>query len=153
VEIIALVLSGLALAVSLLAVWHAKRSADAAVAAERHERRPRLDVELVGHSSSLPVWRITNRGPVDLDSLVVTPPLAEVDGVRITHGLHTEAGNVARLDLGPLAISASATVRLLIAEEGQGKTLTLPMIAGAGKDRWPVPAVVALPSDPSMYIL
>jgi hypothetical protein len=153
IALVAAAAAVLALIATAYAAWHAKRSADAAVNAERHERRPRLELEPhPDTAASMAAFIITNRGPVDLDALVITTPLARAGGEQIVGCISTPTGGVQSLDLGRLPVSASVEVRFTVRPAGEGATITVPIVATAGRDRWPVPHDVELPRVPRVYV-
>lgn len=154
VAVVSAVIAGLAYATSKNAAADAKRSADAAERsagaalitaeadrAENHrQRQPRLAVtvdELAAHDGTEVIYRVTNEGPVDLDSVVVRRPvLGEVEG-RIVHQVARTGGDYGdAADLGPIPLGTYERFTLSL---GVNKTLPefkVKVVCAVGDEDW-----------------
>lgn len=132
----------------------AKRSADAAEhsagaamitaeadrSADHRLRQPRLLVtvdQLAAHDGNAAIYRVTNEGPADLDSVFVHEPiLGEVEG-RTRHPVARTGSDYAQTaELGPIALGTYGRFTLSL---GSGSTLPqfrVKIVSRVGTEKW-----------------
>jgi hypothetical protein len=141
VGVAALVLSLVAIGVSIASVVYTKRQADAATKAEWRANKPVWAVEIeqqVDERADAAIYRVRNDGPQDLDSVSVHPPKTD-DGVRYPvapvgrewpEDLATEAA------LGSLAMGQTGRFVLSIGVRVETPEFRVRLVATRGKDTW-----------------
>lgn len=180
VTIIATVVAAISAVVASLALWQAKRSADAANEslaeakrsadaaeesasaaaitaeadrAENHRKRtPRLAVTvdaLAEHDGTDVIYRVTNEGPADLDSVVVyRPVLGEVEG-RINHPV-ARIGAVYgdEAEIGPIAMGTYGRFTLSLGVRADLPEFRVKIVSKVGKEEWPSVVLLDQPRKP-----
>lgn len=144
-DVVAVVISVLALFVASAAVWYARRAAretrrqaDAAQEQLRRDYAPNLSVTLMDGPGDGPDARyeIRNDGPKDLDSVLVSRPEV-ANQVRYPVALlGTEYGDQA--ELGPLPIGEARDFLLCVgpASSTRPKDFRVRITCRAGSDKW-----------------
>ena len=139
-----LLVSVLALAVSIAAFVYARRATTAteaqarvAQSADRRAREPRLEAQLKGYArqDDSRAWiEITNHGPIDLDDLIVHRPETE-DGVRYpVAAMGGDVGDDA--DVGPIRRLEKRQFALFVGPRGQRPRFVVRATSVAGDDTW-----------------
>jgi hypothetical protein len=141
VEAIALVLSSVAVAVSVASALYTRRQAHAAAGAERRALTPILTVTLeekVDSTANTAIYRIRNDGPQDLDELSVHPPRTE-DGIRYPVapvGNEWPEDPETKALFGPLPMGQSARFYLAVGVREEVPEFRIRVEAQRGSDTW-----------------
>jgi hypothetical protein len=140
-----------AVAAALISYWakgEATRSANAAEAADRRERTPKLVISLTSPApfgSDKAIYTVRNDGPQDLDSVVIHRPVARdniVYSVTPT-GIGRGFGDVA--DLGPMPLAERVKFTMACGPADELPEFLVRVEARAGRDEWTVNQLLADP--------
>lgn len=150
-------LSILALVVAVVSAFFAfradrnsKRSADAAVSADRRVRTPQLAILLSNPvpepHDELVIYRIRNDGPQDLDSVAVPWP---VTTDRITYPLAATGRNAGFAEnpvpLGPLALTEETKATFACGAAAELPEFRVRIDCTAGADAWTITRLLPNP--------
>lgn len=153
-ETAALLASGLAVVVSLIAAAYTRRATIAAERAERANRAPKLVIRLHHGDTFTPTYAIAHHGPEDLDEVVIRCPTRKIGGRPAVGSVLKWDGDIQRgeLSLGRLRVGEDGLFRLRVEAVGEGQEVTIPGFARKGKDKWPIAFTVRLPADPLVSV-
>ncbi|WP_155859341.1 hypothetical protein [Cellulomonas sp. KRMCY2] len=115
-------------------------TAEADRAEDQRQRHPRLAVaveRLVPHDGPDAIYRVTNEGPTDLDSVVVYEPiLGEVEG-RIRHPVARTGLDYGRTaEVGPIPMGAYGRFTLSLGAGAGLPQFRVKIVSRAGQEEW-----------------
>jgi NAD-specific glutamate dehydrogenase len=178
--IIATTVAVVSAVVAVLALRHAKRSADAAEesvteakrsadaaeksagaaaitaeadrAEDHRQRKPHLLVtvdQLAAHDGTAAIYRVTNEGPCDLDSVVVhLPILGEVEG-RIHHPVATTGSDYGETaEVGPIVMGTYGRFTLSLGSGAALPKFRVKIVSRAGGEEWSEVVLLDHPRQP-----
>lgn len=145
-------IAGLALLLSGVGIWYAKKSADAsaesaaasnasarvATAEDRRARTPHIDVSLHGrapHDGDSAIYAVRNDGPQDLDSVIVYKPLPP-SGIRYPVAVTGRTDWADAAEVGPLSLAETGRFTLSLGVDQQLPEFRVKIVCRAGEDEW-----------------